>query len=174
MNPLKSLCLSTAILAAFPLAAETTQPSPASKSGANSAQQAAGRTVDKTKAEEIKKLLAAAGIVNSNVEAAKKAIAGMKKNSPGIDDKFWEDLEKTANHKAFEALLIPIYSENYSLDEIKGITRFYLSESGKAFLEKNNHALMESGKTFQAFMEANSKSLMAKRKAAKPAGEKKN
>lgn len=174
MNPLKSLSLTVAMLTAGTLSADTMQPAPTLKSAAKPAHETAEKPVDKIKAEWIKKLLAAGGIVNANVDAAKKSIEGMKKNSTGIDEKFWEDLANLATHKAFENLLIPVYDETYTLDEIKGITRFYFSDTGKAFLTKNSQALIESGKAFQSFMEAGSKSLMAKRSAAKPAGAKKN
>lgn len=161
--------IATALVLGSPLLADTKQAAAVQPSA-----QTPASPVDPAKAVEIKKLLAAADLVNSNVEAAKKSIAGMKKNSPGLDEKFWEDLEKVATHKAFEDILVSVYDQTYSTEEIKGITKFYLSTSGKAFLKKNNHALLEGGKAFQAFMEARSKSLVAQRNAAKAAAGKKN
>ena len=114
------------------------------------------------KLEAIKQMLAISHTVDGNVAAAQESIKAMKKNSPTINPKFWDELSGAANHTAFEHLLVGIYDRAYTLDEIRGITKFYASPIGKAFLEKNGKTLQDSGHAMQAYMESHSKDLMKK------------
>ena len=149
-----------AALAASP-SIDTKQATLASKPAAKAAAKSA-TTPNGAKIEAIKKMLATSGTVEGNVEAARESIKAMTKNSPNINPKFWAELEKNVNHAAFEQMLVGVYDRNYTLDEIKGLTKFYASPVGKVFLEKNGKVLSESGRTLQAYMESNSKELMKK------------
>ena len=158
----KALCLSAALLLTANLSADTKKSTPAAKP-----EDPQVHTISKGKAEAIRKLLAVSGILEGNLEGARKAIEGMKKNSPNVNPLFWGDLETKVTTQAFEPVLMAIYDHNYSLEEIKGLTHFYQSPAGKAFLEKNTTIQTETGRSLQAYMEANSKELM-KKYAAQP------
>ena len=123
------------------------------------------------KVEAIKKLLAITRAVEGNLEPTRAALKAMMKNSPNVNPAFWPELEKRANAYAFEQILVSIYDHNYSLEEIKGLTQFYESPVGKAFLEKDGKVLSESGHNLQAYMEYHSKELMKKYAEAAPKAE---
>ncbi len=155
----KSLCIAgiaAGCLCAASASIDTQQAAkPSSKAAAKPAPDAA-------KLEAVKQMLAISHTVDGNVEAAQESIKAMKKNSPTINPKFWDELSGAANHAAFEHLLVGIYDRAYTLEEIRGITKFYTSPAGKAFLEKNGKAQVESGRAMQAYMESRSKELMKK------------
>lgn len=158
---LKSLCIAgiaAGCLCAASASIDTQQAAkPSSKAAAKPAP-----GPDAAKLEAVRQMLAISHTVDGNVEAAQESIKAMKKNSPTINPKFWDELSGKANHAAFEHLLVGIYDKAYTLEEIRGITKFYTSPAGKAFLEKNGKALVESGHAMQAYMESNSKELMKK------------
>ncbi len=156
MNP-KALCLSAALLLTANLSADTKKSAPAVKTEDPSV-----HTVSKAKVEAIRKLMAITGVLDTNLAGARDAIKGMKKNSPAVNPLFWGDLESKVTSQAFEPVLMAIYDHNYSLEEIKGLTRFFESPAGKAFMEKNATVQTETGRSLQAYMEANSKELMKK------------
>lgn len=160
----KTLCLvgiTASSLAAVGPSIDTKPVAPGSKPAAKvQAKPASGP--NGAKVEAIKQMLAVSGTVRANVEAAHDSIKSMRKNSPNINPKFWDELDKTVTQAGFEQILVGIYDHAYTLEEIKGITKFYASPAGRAFLEKNGKALQESGRSMQAFMEGNSKELMKK------------
>ncbi len=161
--PLKSLCFAVVafLLSTTNLFADIKQAAPASKPPAKPLAKVA-TAPDAAKIEAIKEMLAVSGTVHGNVEAAHASIKAMTKNSPGISSKFWKELEKTVNDAVFEQLLVGVYDRNYTLDEVRAITEFYVSPAGRVFLEKNGPVLAESGRILQTYMESNSKELMKK------------
>ncbi len=173
---LKSLCTATAaaMLFATSLSADTKQITAASKPVETTAAKPAAAPSG-TKIVAIKKMMASSGEVEANVEAARQSIKAMTKNSPGINPKFWEELEKRVNHAAFEQMLMGVNDLNYTLEEIQDIANFYESAAGKAFLKKNGKVLSESGQILREYMESNSKELMKKYSQPAPkAGTNKN
>jgi len=158
------------LLAAVSPSADTKQATPASKLAAKAAAKPA-TAPNGAKIEAIKKMLATSGTVEGNVEGARESIKAMTKNSPNINPKFWDELDQKVNRAAFEQMLVEVYDRNYTLDEINGLTKFYASPAGKAFLEKNGKVLSESGRTLQAYMEGNSKELMKKHGQPAPKAE---
>ncbi len=162
---LKSLCVAAAgaaaILSGTNLFADTKQSTTAPKPAEKTAVKPAAAP-NAAKVEAIKKMLAASGAVDANVDAARKSIKAMMKNSSNINPKFWEELTKNVNHAAFEQMLVVVNDRNYSLEEIKDLTKFYESPVGKTFREKNGKVLAESGQIMKVYMESNSKELMKK------------
>lgn len=164
---LKSLCMAgivataSSFLIAGGASVDVQKGASASKPTAKAATKSA-TAPNAAKLEAIKKMLIANGMVDGNLEAAHESIKTMMKNSPNINPQFWGELDKKVNRTEFEQMLVGVYDRAYTLDEIKGITKFYESTAGKAFLVKNGKALLESGRTLQAYMESNSRELMKK------------
>lgn len=156
-----AFAVTAGLLAAAEPSVDTKQVSSSAKPATEAPAKPAAAVSD-VKLQAIRRMLAVSGTVAGNVEGAKEAIKGIMKNSPGVSPKFWEELTKSASQEAFEHILIQIYDRNYTLDEIKDLTRFYESPTGKVFLERNGKVLTESGRVLQAYMESNSKALMKK------------
>ncbi len=154
---LKALSLTVAILLTADLVADTKKAAPAAKPA-----EGTEHTITKAKVEAIRKLLEVSGALDGNLAGTREAIKAMIKNSPNVNPKFWGDLESKVSKEGFEPILLGIFDHNYSLEEIKGITRFYESPAGKAFAEKNGTVQTEIGRSLRAYMEANSKELMKK------------
>lgn len=167
---LKALSLSVAILITTNLSADTKKPKPAGKTAEGTV-----HTVSKAKTEAIRKLLEANGVLEANLTGTREAIKAMMKNSPNVDPKFWSELESKVSAGAFSQILVAIYDHNYSLEEIIGLTKFFGSPLGKAYLEKNTTIQTETGRSLRVYMEENSKELMKKYPARAPkADSKKN
>ena len=88
---------------------------------------------------KIEKLLELDGTISNIVKIITQTIEYQKQSNSGISDNYWKALEKKVSEKSLEELkeiVIPIYSKNYTENEINNLITFYNSETGKLIIEK--------------------------------------
>lgn len=88
---------------------------------------------------KIEKLLELDGTISNIEQIITQTIEYQKQNNFGVSDNYWEALEKKVSEKSLEELkqiVIPIYSKNYTENEIDNLITFYNSETGKLIIEK--------------------------------------
>lgn len=93
------------------------------------------QTVDR----KIEKLLELDGTISNIEKIITQTIEYQKQNNFGVSDNYWEALEKKISKKSLEELkqiVIPIYSKNYTENQIDNLIIFYSSETGKLIIEK--------------------------------------
>lgn len=75
--------------------------------------------------------------VNGELAGLKAApaqlIAAFKPIAPTLPDEFWVNAEKKMNIDGLLDELLPIYAKHYTLSEIKELTAFYETPTGKKF-----------------------------------------
>ncbi|MDX6748136.1 DUF2059 domain-containing protein [Polaribacter sp. PL03] len=88
---------------------------------------------------KIEKLLELDGTISNIKKIITQTIEYQKQSNSGISDNYWKALEKIVSKKSLEELkqiVIPIYSKNYTENEINNLITFYNSETGKLIIEK--------------------------------------
>lgn len=96
-------------------------------------------TVDKEEARKIaKEILVVTGGVDDAVQGINQMVANLRLMIPNVPENFWEDFLKEIDSQDLINQIVPIYVEQFTLDELKDILFFFSSRSGKKYLEKNS------------------------------------
>lgn len=83
------------------------------------------------KRAEIRKLIELTGAANVSGDALKQIIAPIRQTFPQVPDKFWEEFTKEIDPQELVDLIVPIYDQYYTIDDIHALTQFYQSPVGQ-------------------------------------------
>ncbi|HET9743321.1 MAG TPA: DUF2059 domain-containing protein [Terriglobales bacterium] len=100
-------------------------PSSTSSTASQTAQQ------QSEKRAEIRKLIELTGAANVSGDALKQIIAPIRQTFPQVPEKFWEEFTKEIDPQELVDLIVPIYDQYYTLDDIHALTQFYQSPVGQ-------------------------------------------
>lgn len=145
MLPVVAL-LFTLSLGAVPAAAQTPA-APAQAEGEG----AAPKKIDPTLEKEIRKLLR----VSKGNESGGMILDGMlnslKRSMSTIPESFWKELPRKDFLERFDEELVRIYAQHLTLEEVRGLIKFYESPLGKSALEKMRLISMDAAKAGHDF-----------------------
>lgn len=95
----------------------------------------------------LKEMMDASGSAESYKVAIVQTIKMLKSQKTTVPESFWQDFEatfiKSAQEDLFD-LLLPIYQKHITEAELKDITKFYHTPTGKKFAEKTPFILQDS------------------------------
>jgi len=117
--------------------------SDASPSGAESADagqtaEAEGDASDKkrTKKEDIRRLLKITGTPELGLRIAERIVKNIKRSHPDVPDKFWAEFEQEMTKEEFIGIIVPLYDEHFTHDDIKKLIEFYKTDVGQKYVDK--------------------------------------
>lgn len=87
----------------------------------------------------LKKMFEVAGSEETYKAAIKQMVSMFKTSYTGLEDKFWDELEKEFLKSSMEDLttmLVPVYKKHMSLADLKEIIVFYESPVGKKYAKE--------------------------------------
>lgn len=95
----------------------------------------------------LQKLMAISGSEKSYQVAIEQMMATLKQQKSDVPDTFWTEIETEFKKSAMTELLdllLPVYQKHLTLADVKEITAFYETPSGKKFAEKTPLILNDS------------------------------
>lgn len=95
----------------------------------------------------LKEMMDASGAAGTYRVAITQTIKMLKSQRNTVPETIWEDFEATFQKSAQEDLfdlLLPIYQKNLTETDLKAITAFYRTPSGKKLAEKTPFIMQES------------------------------
>ncbi|MBB2150861.1 DUF2059 domain-containing protein [Pedobacter gandavensis] len=95
----------------------------------------------------LKEMMNVSGSTESYKVAIAQTIKMLKTQKSNVPESFWLEFEETFSKSAQEDLfdlLLPIYEKHITEKELKDITKFYSTPTGKKFAEKTPFILRDS------------------------------
>lgn len=88
--------------------------------------------------KKVMKMLEAIGLTETTKASIESIIKTQEEENPElIDSEYWQSFKsEKIDYSELLEMLIPIYKEHLSMNEIEKITNFYTSSAGKAMVEK--------------------------------------
>lgn len=132
----------------------------------------------KEKLNDIRKLMVVTGAGDMGKQVMKQMVDSFKKSAPGMPNEFFDRLVESVDTDELVNLTIPIYDKYLSHEDIKGMTQFYESPTGKNVIKALPKIAQESMQAGQKWGMELSRKLMAeiereREKEAEKDGEKK-
>jgi len=83
---------------------------------------------------------------------------------PQVPQSFWEEQIAALNKEKGEFVdrIVPVYSKNFTMEEISALTRFYSTPVGKKVIEKMPSVTQESGMILSQWGQSKAASMMQK------------
>jgi uncharacterized protein len=100
--------------------------------------------VDSAKVVAIRRLLDVMGARASMAAVMQTRMDMLKRQMPDVPAEFWTQLMAEAKGEELINLVIPIYDQHYSIEEIKALTTFFESPTGRKFVAEQPAMLRES------------------------------
>lgn len=97
-----------------------------------------------TKEKKVKDLLHTMGTTKTMETSFEYMINFYKTQNPTIPHSYWAKAEKLINYEDLIQKIIPIYTRNFTEQEIDDLLVFYRTSTGKAMIEKMPNILRES------------------------------
>jgi hypothetical protein len=114
-------------------------------------QTAHAQTQETAKQQDIRRLLKMTGSAELGTQVLTQMLSNMKKSLPNVPEVFWTDVAKEIHTEELVSLIVPIYDQNLSQDDIRELIKFYSSPTGKKFvsvLPKITEESMAVGQTW--------------------------
>lgn len=102
-----------------------------------------------SKNKKIEDLMIITGSGDLGVTILNNMIDSFKKNTPEIDESFWNEFKKEFNAKELIDLMIPIYDKYYTESDIDELIKFYKTPIGKKTISNMPLLMQESMKVGQ-------------------------
>lgn len=80
----------------------------------------------------------------SSVQMIEMMIPELKKMLPEVPDQFWVDFSAEIDGQELVELTIPVYTKNFSENEVRAAIAFFTSPEGAAFVQKQPVVARES------------------------------
>jgi len=100
------------------------------------AQTRTSATAETSKVTKIRKVLTLTGSGKMGVQVIQNIFATYKTSYPNVDPSFWDEILKEVRPEDLVNLVVPIYDQNFSEEEIDGMLAFYSSAVGQKVLAK--------------------------------------
>ena len=91
---------------------------------------------DEAKEERVRELLQLTGAGEMGVQVMRQMIAAFKAGSPDVPEEFWDGFMAEINPDELVELVVPIYLEHLTLEEISAAIEFYQTPAGQSLLKK--------------------------------------
>lgn len=88
------------------------------------------------KREDIRRLLKITGTPELGLRIARRIIKNMKRSYPDVPDKFWAEFEDELDEDTFISIIVPIYEEQFTHEDVKKLIEFYQTDVGQKYVEK--------------------------------------
>jgi hypothetical protein len=106
----------------------------------------ASASEDSVKTDLAQRILVASKAAEVFLQALTVNLPAQRAAAPGVPAAFWDTLMARATARADELVLrlAPAFTENYSLDELRGLLGFYESPIGRAMVAKQGAVMQRS------------------------------
>jgi len=131
----RRLSIAAVVLASIGLAA----PAPVSAQSNPSSEETAEAESDadeSQKRKDIRRLLKITGTPELGLRIARRIIQNMKRSYPDVPDKFWAEFEDELHEDAFISIIVPIYEEHFTHEDVKKLIEFYKTDVGQKYVDK--------------------------------------
>ncbi len=97
-----------------------------------------GDTSDKerTKQKDIRRLLKITGTPELGLRIAERIVKNIKRSHPDVPTKFWAEFEQDMTKEEFIGIIVPLYDEHFTHEDIKKLIEFYKTDVGQKYVEK--------------------------------------
>ncbi len=90
---------------------------------------------DRSKREAIRRLLNITGTPELGMRIAERIVENIKRSHPDVPDKFWNEFEEEMTRDEFIGIIVPLYDEHFSQDEIQELITFFKTDVGQKYVE---------------------------------------
>lgn len=104
----------------------------------------AGTTMPSGKEAEIRRMLKLTGAISVAEQVKSQIFAGFRSQLKDVPYGFWERFEKKVNVEELMEKIIPLYDKYYSLEDLRAINAFYVSEVGQRLIKTMPNISRES------------------------------
>lgn len=87
------------------------------------------------KIKDIRRLLDLSGSGNLGAQVMTQMLGQFKTTMPKVPASFWDEVAKEVDPKELVDLVVPIYDQHLTHDDVKGAIAFYESPAGRAFVK---------------------------------------
>lgn len=94
--------------------------------------------------DKIEELLAITNASELNSQVLEGMIAQFRQISPEVPDEWWDSFLAKVDYEELNEIIIPIYAQNFTDEELDGIIAFYETPIGQSVLEKMPAVVQES------------------------------
>jgi uncharacterized protein len=127
----------------------------------------AQQPTDPAKVADIKKLLQLTGAGDIGKQVMDQMLAQFRRTlGDKVPAKFWDDLSKEVNPNEFVTMVVPVYEQNLSHEDIRALIKFYSSPSGRRFVAALPKITSDSMKLGQTWGQELTQRVMKKLQAA--------
>jgi len=98
----------------------------------------------KNKENDIRTLLELSGAANLGVQAMDKMLSSFKEIYPTVPTEFWEEIRKEVNPNDLVDMIVPIYDDYYTHEDILALIEFYKSEIGQKMTQVQSGIMEDS------------------------------
>jgi hypothetical protein len=89
-----------------------------------------------TKKEDIRRLLKITGTPELGLRIAERIVKNIKRSHPDVPNKFWAEFEEEMTKEEFIGIIVPLYDEHFTHDDIRKLIEFYKTDVGQKYVEK--------------------------------------
>lgn len=93
---------------------------------------------------KIEELLAITSSNELNAQVIEGIITQFRQVSPDVPDEWWDRFSDKIDYAELNELVIPIYAQNFTNEELDGIIAFYRTPIGQSVIEKMPAVIQES------------------------------
>ena len=98
----------------------------------------------RTKEVVAREVLEITGASRLAMQVIEQMITPLKKAAPDVSGEFWDNFMKEINPEELAAMVVPIYCQHYSLDELEQLLAFYKSALGQKLIKEMPDVMRES------------------------------
>jgi hypothetical protein len=119
-------------------------------------------------AEEVRKrelalrVMKVTGATAQGDQVAYGLLAQLRPGYPGVPEEVWDELRSSFALEEIIALSLPIYTRNFSEDELRQLVEFYESPIGQKMIERMPAVMQESNVAFNEWNKAKYAEVMQK------------
>lgn len=146
-GPILGLSIACAFIGLPPAVATETVPSTAASTTLAQADTTDASDPNAISAEtraKIEELLAITTSNDLNTQIVEGIIGQFRQISPDVPDEWWDRFADKIDYDELNAIVIPIYAQNFTDEELDGIIAFYRTPVGQSVLEKMPAVIQDS------------------------------
>ncbi|AEV31221.1 hypothetical protein (DUF2059) [Owenweeksia hongkongensis DSM 17368] len=98
----------------------------------------------KDKEKDIRTLLELTGSAKLGIQALDKMLVSFRDIYPNVPTEFWEEVRQEVNPNDLVDMIVPIYDDYYTLEDILALIEFYKSDIGQKMTQVQSGILEDS------------------------------
>lgn len=95
-------------------------------------------------AKSVRELMTLTGSGKIGVQVMRNMMPALKRMLPKVPDSFWTEFMKSVHPEDLTALIVPIYQEHFTEEDIQNTIKFYKSPTGKKVIRMLPVIMQES------------------------------